>query len=71
MSDNQCIGIMGKYFGHCYKKYLAYKGSSTFSVDACTGHPDDIKEMADKYRNEKYKIVCKRCGNELKNEEVV
>lgn len=59
-----CCGLMGKIFGHCYKKYKIksrYKPSGETSLRG-----QSVFEYFEMQRNI-YEIRCKRCGKHAKD----
>lgn len=73
--DNKCIGLMGDIFGHNYKSFLVsesgYNKIDKPMPDAFEGNMLGFREIVkectstEKKHDNKYQIVCKRCGKEI------
>lgn len=65
---NDCIGKFGKTFGHKFESLLIEQ-NCYHSISNTTGYSiDDIEKLVNLLSYKKFKVVCKRCGQEFKSE---
>lgn len=61
-----CTGFFGKLFGHKFiSKIIEYKSPTSSSSISFKGS-GDLEEVFESLASKKYKIICKRCGMEVK-----
>jgi len=57
---NPCNSLFGKWFGHCFKKFLI-KESTIGKIGPCSVAQESTKIIIENM-NDYYQIRCKRCG---------
>lgn len=60
---NNCKGLMGKIFGHCFVSRIQEKIPLDVKGLDLKGNLVDI---LDKLTHKKYVIICKRCGEKTR-----
>ena len=59
---NDCKGLFGKWFGHCFVSYPIKKAiRENNSTTNFQGSSEDIKFYLDS-KMDHYCVICKRCG---------
>lgn len=64
MNETICIGILGKFFGHSFQRYLIQESSEFPYTTIEISGEESIEKLMEMY-TDKYSIVCKRCGLKL------
>lgn len=60
---SECKGFFGKIFGHKFESILMEKNFN-HSLENFIPYGINAMEMLDGLAQKKYKVVCKRCGEE-------
>jgi len=64
-----CKGILGKLFGHKFKKYLNYEPPAIPKELNYEGPPSAYREFIKAFSNI-YEIRCKRCGCKIESDKL-
>jgi len=57
---NECKGLFGKIFGHCFKSKILKYTPPKFQEQYYEGY--NIVQFIEANATKEYEIICKRCG---------